>query len=139
VKEASGKGPLRRLQCQLRPQFIVYIDGYNLYKAIDHPSTLKLGWCNYRVLACKLVDLAFGYQFPPADYEPVQVKYFTALVKQQGEKDDTGGHKGEERRQRLWLRALKQETGIDPIEGAHRKNPDGNHRDRRPLSADCAT
>ena len=34
-----------------RRVFIVYIDGYNLYKAIDHPSTLKLGWRNYKLLA----------------------------------------------------------------------------------------
>jgi hypothetical protein len=62
------------------------------------------------MLARKLVDLAFGYQFPPADYEPVQVKYFIALVKQQREKDDTGGHKGEERRQRLSAHSVHRKS-----------------------------
>src|ERR1700685_3924440 len=109
MKEADGKGSFRRLKFQLRPQFIVYRDGYNLYKAIDNPTTIKLGWCNYRTLAHHLVELSFGYHISATDIDSVQVKYFTALVRQQG-KDDTGGHKGEERRQQLWLKVLQQEA-----------------------------
>ncbi len=130
LKEGSDSARPRPLQYKLRPQFIVYLDGYNLYKAIDHPATLKLGWCNYRTLAHRLVELAFGFQCSPTDFDSVQVKYFTALVRQQGKPDDTGGHKGEERRQKLWLKILQQEARIDLIEGAHRRNPDGSHREK---------
>jgi uncharacterized LabA/DUF88 family protein len=129
LTDDSGRSSFRQLQFHLRYQFIVYIDGYNLYKAIDHPTTLKLGWCNYRTLAHRLVELSFGYQCSATDFDSVQVKYFTALVRQQG-KDDTGGHKGEERRQQLWLRVLQREARLDLIEGAHRRNPDGSHREK---------
>ena len=59
------------------------------------------------------------------------VKYFTALVRQKSEnpKENTGGHKGEEDRQRLWLDTLKDETGIKPIPGLHIRRGD-YHREK---------
>jgi len=122
---AEKLSPLRR------PNFIVYIDGYNLYKAIDHPSTLKLGWCNYKVLAKELVKLSFEAGPFADEDDAVIVKYFTALVRQKSQNpmENTGGHKGEEDRQQLWLEALKDETGIEPIRGLHIRRGD-HHREK---------
>ena len=47
--------PLRKLAVA-PPQFFVYIDGYNLFYAINHadpPDLLRLGWCNYQKLGEK--------------------------------------------------------------------------------------
>jgi hypothetical protein len=109
-----------------RGVFIVYIDGYNLYKAIDHPSTLKLGWCNYKMFATELVKLSFGMGSFPDGEDALMVKYFTALVRQKSAdpRENTGGHKGEEDRQRRWLDALRDETGITPIPGLHIRHGD---------------
>ena len=122
---AEKLSPLRR------PKFFVYIDGYNLYKAIDHPSTLKLGWCNYKLLAKELVKLSFEADSFPDEDDAVIVKYFTALVRQKSQNhgENTGGHKGEEDRQQLWLQALKGETGIKPIPGLHIRRGD-HHREK---------
>jgi len=45
------------------PRFSVYIDGYNLYYAINHPKPedlLRLGWCNYQRLGELLVEKSFA-------------------------------------------------------------------------------
>lgn len=111
--------------------FVIYIDGYNLYKAIDHPATLKLGWCNYKLLASELAKLSFGASLRAGEEDAVIVKYFTALVRQKSlnPKENTGGHKGEEDRQRLWLETLKAKTGVEPIRGLHLRDGDF-HREK---------
>ena len=84
--------------------FTVYIDGYNLYMAINHPKPdhlLGLGWCNYQRLGALLVEKSFAC---PAEKRRVEVKYFTSKV------DDRTAHKGEIRRQQMWLEALKLEA-----------------------------
>ena len=86
------------------PRFSVYIDGYNLYGAVNHPKPdhlLGLGWCNYQRLGELLVEKSFNR---PAEKRRVEVKYFTAKV------DDGTAHKGEIRRQEMWLEALKREA-----------------------------
>jgi len=86
------------------PHFLVYIDGYNLYLAINHPKPdhlLGLGWCNYQRLAELLVEKSFVCE---AERRHVQVKYFTSRV------DDRVAFKGEKRRQDLWLKALEHEV-----------------------------
>jgi hypothetical protein len=62
------------------PHFSVYIDGYNLYGAINHPKPeylFQLGWCNNRRLGELLVEKSFacGTEKPA-----VTVKYFTVKV-----------------------------------------------------------
>jgi len=95
----------------------VYIDGYNFYYSISarQPPFLKLGWCNFRTLAEKLV----GKVFPGASVGAV--KYFTANV------GDFGIKPGEAKRQRLWLEALKVETRdqVQIIKGFHDKDESG--------------
>lgn len=88
------------------PHFSVYIDGYNLYGAINHPKPeylFRLGWCNYQRLGELLVEKSFACQ---AEKPAVTVKYFTVKV------DDRTPHphKGEIRRQQMWLAALAQEA-----------------------------
>jgi len=88
------------------PHFSVYIDGYNLYYAINHPrpvDLLRLGWCNYQRLGELLVERSFACQ---VEKPPVTVKYFTAEVNQQTLRP----HKGEINRQKMWLEALSLEA-----------------------------
>lgn len=62
------------------PHFSVYIDGYNLYGAINHSTPehlLGLGWCNYQRLGELLVEKSFECH---ADRRQVKVNYFTAKV-----------------------------------------------------------
>ncbi|MEO8052653.1 MAG: NYN domain-containing protein [Acidobacteriota bacterium] len=109
------------------PRFIVYIDGYNFYAAINHsePRDLfRLGWCNFEKLSSKLVSLAFDLQ--GATSPQVVVKYFTSRV---SHKANTASA-GEETRQSLWLEALKAETGIVPILGMHKARPDGKRKEK---------
>jgi uncharacterized LabA/DUF88 family protein len=94
-------------------QFIVYIDGYNLYKAINHeepPNLLRLGWCNYQKLGERLVEMSFKHSTAA---RIVTVKYFSAPVE--------GNYKvGEKVRQELWLSALKTEAPeLQVTLGAH--------------------
>jgi uncharacterized LabA/DUF88 family protein len=87
------------------PHFVVYIDGYNLYQAINHyepPDLLRLGWCNYQRLAELLVEKSFAC---PTERRNVQVKYFTSRVE-----DGRTARKGEKRRQDMWLKALEKEV-----------------------------
>ena len=75
----------------------VYIDGYNFYYSISKRGHefLKLGWCDFSLLASRLVKKAF----PGARVGTV--KYFTAPVTRHEI------HHGEADRQQLWLDALK--------------------------------
>ena len=85
-------------------RFSVYIDGYNLYGAVNHPKPdhlLGLGWCNYQRLGELLVEKSFDR---PVGKSRVEVKYFTAKV------DDRTARKGEIRRQEMWLKALVREA-----------------------------
>jgi hypothetical protein len=88
------------------PHFSVYIDGYNLYGAINHPKPeylFRLGWCNYQRLGELLVEKAFacGVQKPA-----VAVKYFTVKV----DEGTPNQHKGEMKRQKMWFAALQKEA-----------------------------
>ena len=77
----------------------VYIDGYNFYYSIsrrDEPELLPLGWCNFCVLAERLVKKVW----PSARVGAV--KYYTALVPKHLQV-----HSGEIGRQQHWLDALK--------------------------------
>ena len=88
------------------PKFTVYIDGYNLYYAINHPKPVdlfRLGWCNYQRLGEVLVEKSFAL---PGDKAPVTVKYFTAEVNQETQ----GQHAGEAKRQKLWPESLCREA-----------------------------
>jgi hypothetical protein len=62
------------------PRFFVYIDGWNLYKGINHedpPDLLRLGWSNYQKLGEKLVAISFEHL---TEKRTVTVKCFTAMV-----------------------------------------------------------
>lgn len=88
------------------PRFSVYIDGYNLYYAINHPrphELYRLGWCNYQRLGELLVEKSFACQI---EKPPVKVTYFTAVVNQ----NTPNQHKGEMKRQKMWLDALSREA-----------------------------
>lgn len=85
-------------------RFRVYIDGYNFYGAINHsdPTWLfRLGWCNYQRLGEHLVGEAFQTLGKPE----VTVIYFTTKVDEK-----KTAHRGESRRQKLWLDALHDEA-----------------------------
>lgn len=80
-----------------------YIDGYNFYYSISKSSgrsveRLKRGWCDFTILAERLVSKAF-----PAGSVGA-VKYFTAPVGDYALRPD------EEKRQALWLEALQAGT-----------------------------
>jgi hypothetical protein len=88
------------------PHFLVYIDGYNLYGAINHPKPeylFRLGWCNYQQLGELLVEKSFacGTEKPA-----VTVKYFTVKVYE----GTPNQHKGEMKRQKMWFAALEKEA-----------------------------
>ncbi len=88
------------------PRFVVYIDGYNLYGAINHaePEYLfRLGWCNLQRLGEVLVERSFSFQ---AQQPTVTVKYFTVKV----DEHTPHPHKGEIRRQKMWLDAQEKEA-----------------------------
>jgi uncharacterized LabA/DUF88 family protein len=88
------------------PHFSVYIDGYNLYGAINHPKPdylFRLGWCNYQRLGEVLVEKSFAHR---AERPAVTVKYFSVRV----DEGTPNPHKGEIRRQKMWLAALAQEA-----------------------------
>lgn len=112
LKDHAGE-PLKRLALS-PPRFLVYIDGYNLYKGINHedpPDLLRLGWSNYQKLGERLVDLAFDHL---CSQRTVKVKYFTAKV------NETTGTAGEIERQSLWLERLHEEAPcVEIIEGMH--------------------
>lgn len=101
----------------------VYIDGYNFYYSISkrRPPFLKLGWCDFSILAEKLVEKAF----PGASVGAV--KYFTANV------GDFGIKPGEAERQRLWLAALKFGTRnpVLVIKGFHAKSDDKPRQEKQ--------
>jgi hypothetical protein len=88
------------------PHFSVYIDGYNLYGAINLPKPqylFRLGWCNYQRLGELLVEKSFQCGAPKPD---VTVKYFTVRV----DEKTAGQHKGEMKRQKMWFSALEKEA-----------------------------
>lgn len=94
----------------------VYIDGFNFYYAIHRSSSrdvnrLKRAWCNFAKLGEHLVRLAFPAMTLGA------VKYFTAPV------GDHEARPDEERRQELWLDALREGTQhrVRVIRGFHAK------------------
>lgn len=99
------------------PRFLVYIDGYNLYKGINHEDPadlLRLGWSNYQKLGEALADLAFGQISVRRE---VVVKYFTAIV------GKDSGSAGEIQRQKLWLEVLKTEAPtVKVVPGLHRSH-----------------
>ena len=73
------------------PHFSVYIDGYNLYGAINHPEPdylFRLGWCNDQRLGELLVEKSFA---GGSEKAAVTVKYFTVKV----EEGTPNPHKGE--------------------------------------------
>lgn len=121
-----------RLQVE-PPRFITYVDGYNFYAAInypDPPDLLRLGWCNFAKLGQTLVARSFEL---PADINPrIEVRYFTARV------DERTSHKGEKKRQDLWLDTLLKETGIEPILGLHMPRPGQAGREEKKTDVNIA-
>ena len=105
------------------PRFSVYIDGYNLYYAIDHPipeHLLGLGWCNCQRLGELLVEKSF---VPQSARQHVTVKYFTSSA------SGAPLSHGEVERQQLWLDALKDEAPNLTIKwGQHRPRPQAKGR-----------
>lgn len=102
-----------------KPLFIIYVDGYNFYGAINHPEPdwlYGLGWCDFHKLGQKLVSESF--LVPEGGYR-LRSKYFTSLVP-----EDI--FRAEARRQQLWLAALKPKLTDPPILGYWRilKNDD---------------
>lgn len=98
---------------------IMYVDGYNFYYAIKrHPelTPLHLGWCDFRRLAER-------YMVPKGG-DLVAVKYFTAPVGPFGKPGGEGG--GENKRQALWLRAVRTIPAIDVVQGVHTGNHNGD-------------
>jgi hypothetical protein len=95
----------------------VYIDGYNFYYSINRQN-LRLGWCNFSILADRLVSRAFGDR-----YSVGAVKYYTSKVE-----EDTELNTGEIKRRNLWLEALEHGTGgrVLVVEGYHK--PDKQKR-----------
>ena len=113
-KMKSAYPPPKRLAIT-PPRFLVYIDGYNLYKGINHedpPDLLRLGWSNYQKLGEALVDLSFQHL---SNDRTVTVKYFTAIV------GKDSGSPGEIQRQQLWLEVLESEAKtLEVAPGLHR-------------------
>jgi len=113
-KMKSAYPPPKRLAIA-PPRFLVYIDGYNLYKGINHEEPrdlLRLGWSNYQKLGETLVDLSFQHL---SNERAVTVKYFTAIV------GKDSGSPGEIQRQQLWLEALEAEARtLKVVPGLHR-------------------
>lgn len=110
------------------PHFSVYIDGYNLYGAINHPKPdhlFRLGWCNYQRLGELLVQKSFACG---SEKPAVTVKYFTVKV----EEGSPNPHKGEIKRQKMWFAALEKEApklvfrwGVwSPVDGRTEKMTD---------------
>lgn len=100
----------------------VYIDGYNFYYAIHNSSgrslsRLKRAWCNFSLLAERLVAKAFPRSVVGA------VKYFTANV------GDFELRPEEAKRQDLWLSALQAGTDykVHVIKGFYAQE-DGKQR-----------
>jgi dCMP deaminase len=96
----------------------VYIDGYNFYYSISNriePELLQLGWCNFGILADRLVKKAW----PAARVGAV--KYYTALVPRHLEIRSK-----EVERQTHWLEALKFGTKgrVKIIEGYYTRHND---------------
>lgn len=92
---------------------ILYVDGFNFYYAIkkDTKATpIYLGWCNFDALAR-------GFMLPPGS-SLVGVKYFTAPVKEYGDKG------GEAARQQIWLDAVRAIPGLEVVEGFYRRGDD---------------
>lgn len=91
---------------------MMYVDGYNFYYAIkQHPNhtPIHLAWCDFSTLARKFLleegDALAG------------IRYFTAPV---GSFGNAGGEAGgEQKRQAIWLAALRNVPGLDIIEGVH--------------------
>ena len=62
------------------PLFCIYVDGYNLYGAINLPDPewlYGLGWCNFHKLGAELVSKTFDV---PQQWFDLRSKYFTAEV-----------------------------------------------------------
>jgi hypothetical protein len=101
----------------------VYIDGYNFYYSINRRETLHLGWCNFSVLADRLVSRAFGDR-----YVVGAVKYYTSKVD-----EDTEMGPGEIERRNLWLAALEHGTAgkVLTVEGYHKPDPQKGRVEKR--------
>ena len=82
---------------------ISYIDGFNLYYALKHKGWQRYYWLNLAVLSQRL--LITGQVL-------VAVKYFTARVKNNREK---------EKRQSIFLDAFKTLPNLEIIEGSFQK------------------
>jgi uncharacterized LabA/DUF88 family protein len=101
----------------------MYVDGYNFYYAIKHyqdRTPLYLGWCDFR-------RLAEHYMVPPGG-KLVAVKYFTAPVGPFGKPGGEGG--SENKRQAIWLRAVRTIDSVDVIQGVHTGNHSGDSSSR---------
>lgn len=86
----------------------MYIDGFNFYYAIKNqlPADLiGLGWCDFRKLA--------EMYFLQPDEELDQIRYFTAPVSAKV------AHVGEEKKQEIWLKAIKSIENLTVKEGLH--------------------
>ena len=78
---------------------IVYVDGFNLYYSL---KSTPYKWLDIR----KLLELVLG-----ADYDIIQIKYFSALVKA------TSKDKSKPERQMVYWRALECSKGLEIILG----------------------
>jgi uncharacterized LabA/DUF88 family protein len=126
--------PLPRKLALSPRRFLVYIDGYNLYKGINHedpPDLLRLGWSNYQGLGERLVDISFDHL---SSKRIVTVKYFTAIV------GKDSGSPGEIERQALWLDVLKEEAPtLEIVPGLHiSHSPDFSDRKEKMTDVNIA-
>jgi uncharacterized LabA/DUF88 family protein len=83
---------------------IVYIDGFNLYFALKEKNWISLMWLDLVKLSQRLLR---------ADQELVRVKYFTARITNDAQK---------QQRQNAFLDALATLDGLEIHEGAYQHN-----------------
>ncbi|MEJ7811772.1 MAG: NYN domain-containing protein [Gemmatimonadaceae bacterium] len=96
---------------------VLYVDGFNFYYAIKKnakATPIYLGWCDFGALAR-------GFMLPPGS-SLVGVKYFTAPVKEYGDKGGAKG--GEAARQQAWLDAVRDIPDLVVVEGFYRRGDD---------------
>jgi len=108
---------LPKLPIIFPPRFRIYIDGYNFYGAINHPTPewlYGLGWCNFHELGRLLIPRTFDV---PGGSFQLHSKYFTARVPR-------ADYPAEQVRQELWLKALQPELTEPPILGWWRVLPE---------------
>jgi len=92
---------------------VLYVDGFNFYYGVTRywsheKHRAGLGWCDFRALIER--------HFPDAG--ELTVKYLTAAVNQNDERDD---NPGEHKRYWIWRRALKTVQGLTVTEGFYKR------------------